>query len=567
MTSVVAKSSLPIPPSTSSSEGLLQGRKVVIYTPITGNPPHLGHLNVAADAVKTAFKAGAVACKVLFSLASQRYLEGKQASDNFKLSQQQREELMQLTICDSQELFPPEVIPQFCGFEGQGQHIQKYRDVQSQNPDSRVFLAAGADLQIRMQDWQTQQNFFAFIQNRGSDKGAQTTNRIVLEESQAFTNISSSEIRKAILSGKEPLGIGSLATDYLKKIVPLPFRFQDLQKRFGSYEHLLAEIERRFPNLKSLTKNFSVTPHPDFGAMQLPVAILERPLAPTLENLRQIFNLANGISINRSYPKQKHDIEFNEKGKTYTCFRPNHNGTHSYRQVRYLEVLLDLTKNYGRKEAKDFCQRLTDEEIVNLKLATFFLRAGRLDESGPESPDPKRLRSFELYQHYATCLGVNPKLIEETQSLILDSCTPNNKLDYKNKEPWNPKAFLQTLLTLAHEIDLVRCFPNFETITKPNLVENLSGWVLDPKTNAESVAKDLQDFGIEANQFVGQQVQVTKKPYDLLRFYVHSTYGEYCRYRLEKLKFSIKATSSLPSAAGQATSFSKPQTKGNCNIM
>ena len=93
---------------------------------------------------------------------------------------------MQLTICDSQELFPPEVIPQFCGFEGQGQHIQKYRDVQSQHPDSRVFLAAGADLQMRMQDWQTQQNFFAFIQNRGSDKGAQATNRIVLEESQAF---------------------------------------------------------------------------------------------------------------------------------------------------------------------------------------------------------------------------------------------------------------------------------------------------------------------------------------------------------------------------------------------
>ena len=56
---------------------------------------------------------------------------------------------MQLTIRDSQELFPPEVIPQFCGFEGQGQHIQKYRDVQSQHPDSRVFLAAGADLQMR----------------------------------------------------------------------------------------------------------------------------------------------------------------------------------------------------------------------------------------------------------------------------------------------------------------------------------------------------------------------------------------------------------------------------------
>ena len=57
-----------------------------------------------------------------------------------------------------------------------------------------------------------------------------------------------------------------LATDYLEKIDPLPFRFQDLQKRFGSYEHLLAEIERRFPNLKSLTKSNPEKSFPCFAS-------------------------------------------------------------------------------------------------------------------------------------------------------------------------------------------------------------------------------------------------------------------------------------------------------------
>ncbi|MBM3197600.1 MAG: hypothetical protein FJZ61_06450 [Chlamydiae bacterium] len=80
-------------------------------------------------------------------------------------------------------------------------------------------------------------------------------------------------------------------------------------------------------------------------------------------------------------------------------------------------------------------------------------------------------------------------------------------------------------------------------------MRNLSGWVLDATTNVEIVAASLQKFGIEANTLVGQQVAVEKKDYDLPRFFVHSTYGEYCRYRLSKLAFFIDLSSSSPSAA------------------
>jgi nicotinic acid mononucleotide adenylyltransferase len=551
--------------------GQFKGKKVIIYTPITGNPTHLGHLNVAAEAAKTVQKAGAVACGVFFSLASQSYLQSKQSADSLKLNEQQRQRLLELTIQDSKKYFPQAVNPEFCGFEGQGQHVQKYRDIQALNPDSFVVLAAGADLQIRMSDWKTQRQFFAFIQNRGTDKGISGPNRIVLEESKEFSHVSSTEIRKAVLGGRQPVGIGPLATDYLKQLVPLPFRFQQIQKRFPVYKELLAEIARRFPTLECRTTDIRVTSHPTFGNIVVPVAILEPPLTtPKLENLPKVFNLANTISINRSYPNPMHDIKFDVNGTTYTCHRPNHNGTHSYRQVRYLEILLDLTAKYGRQEAKAFCQKLTEKDLVNLKLATFFLRAGRLDESGPSSSDPKRLRSFELYQHYASAMGITPQVIEETKDLILDSCTPNGRLQYKDRSLWNPKAFLQTLITLAHEVDLVRCFPDFEQRTKPSLVENLSGWVLDAKTDANIVAASLQKFGIEANTLVGQQVAVESKPYDRQRFFVHSTYGEYCRYRLSKLEFSMDSSSSLPSAASPAKPpQSKPSTpkKESCILM
>jgi len=554
-------SSLAVAHSAASVESMLKGKQVIVYAPITGNPPHLGHLNVAAEAAKTARKVGAVVCKVFLGLASQDYLEQKEASDRLKLTREQRIQMLYLTIeyAKTLNLFPEGVEVSYCGMEGSRAHVGQYREIQKENAGWTVVLTAGADLQQRMRNWERQENFIAFIQNRGKDIGIKGPNRIVLEESKEFSNVSSTKIREAILAGKHPSGIGPLAADYLKKLVPLPFQFQTLQTLFSDYEQLLAEIARRFPALECSTIDLSVTADPNFGDLVVPVAILERSLTPKLENLPKVFNLANTVSINRSYPDPKDDIQFQVNEKKYTCYRPNHNGTHSYRQVRYLEVLLDLISKNGRQEAKTFCQKLTEEQMVNLKLATFFLRAGRVDESsGPKTRDQMKLRSFELYQHYASGMGINPQIIEETKDLILHNCNPNYELDYKDRSQWNPKAFLQTLFTLAHEIDLVRCFPKFEIRTKPSLVENLSGWVLDAKTNAEIVASRLQEIGIEANTLVGQQVQVSQKPYDLPRFYVHSTYGEYCRYRLSKLEFSIDSLSSSPSAASPAKS---PQSK------
>ncbi|MFZ4673650.1 MAG: hypothetical protein ACOYL1_04840, partial [Chlamydiia bacterium] len=65
----------------------------------------------------------------------------------------------------------------------------------------------------------------------GRDKGISGPNRIVIEESKEFSHVSSTEIRKAVLAERQPEGIGPLAATYLKQLVPLPFRFQEIQTR------------------------------------------------------------------------------------------------------------------------------------------------------------------------------------------------------------------------------------------------------------------------------------------------------------------------------------------------
>jgi nicotinic acid mononucleotide adenylyltransferase len=187
--------------SAASGESMLNGKQVIVYSPITGNPPHLGHLDLAAEAAKTALNAGAVACKVLLGLASQDYLQQKEASDRLKLKTEQRIHMLDLTIEDAKtlNLFPEGVEVSYCGMEGSRAHVGQYREIQKENAGWTVVLTAGADLQQRMRNWERQENFIAFIQNRGKDIGIKGPNRIVLEESKEFSNVSSTKIREAIL--------------------------------------------------------------------------------------------------------------------------------------------------------------------------------------------------------------------------------------------------------------------------------------------------------------------------------------------------------------------------------
>ncbi|MBS0655220.1 MAG: hypothetical protein JSR46_05545 [Verrucomicrobia bacterium] len=177
-------------------------------------------------------------------------------------------------------------------------------------------------------------------------------------------------------------------------------------------------------------------------------------LTLTEANLAEICRRASGTTLNTQYLFDDTSIHIDGK----TVHRPNHNGTHSTKQLRHIEALFDLIEKRGLGSAKKILGTFTQAEKSNLKLAAYLLRSGRVDESRfvDKPADDYYTRSAIIYEAYAKQLGVSKSLIEWTRSMIIDACKPESacKQAFKDKK----STFAYTLLTTAHELDLVRCF-------------------------------------------------------------------------------------------------------------
>ena len=207
-------------------------------------------------------------------------------------------------------------------------------------------------------------------------------------------------------------------------------------------------------------------------------------------NLEKIFKRANEYTLNKRYAIKNYICKV---GKAI-IYRPNHNGTHSARQMRCLEALFDLIEKDGLPNAKTELKKLTAEEKLNLKLAAYFLRAGRVDESSHKDPpaDDYYTRSASIYGAYASQLGVKAEVIEWTKKLIIDSCKPMKLCVEANKS--DKSRFAYQLLTTVHELDLVRCFD------KKHI-----------KTNAKSTEEHLSNLVNNAGKRVTQLYDYSKK--------------------------------------------------------
>ncbi len=171
--------------------------------------------------------------------------------------------------------------------------------------------------------------------------------------------------------------------------------------------------------------------------------------------LPDILDLVNKHTLQKPYPCAKGQVV---KIAGEEIYRQNHNGTHSARQLRYVEVLFEEMQRNGNDEARGLMNSLTADERLNLKLAAYFLRAGRVDESSHKNhpADDYNTRSAMIYEAYANQLGVKKETIQWIKNLINDSCKPLNICVEANKP--GKSRFAYDLLTTAHELDLVRCF-------------------------------------------------------------------------------------------------------------
>ena len=220
----------------------------------------------------------------------------------------------------------------------------------------------------------------------------------------------------------------------------------------------------------------------------LPKRLVNKKGSLTDEDLFEIFKYANAGTCNSPYPMKISDtnppLDFQVDGRY--VYRPNHNGTHSARQVRYLEALFDLIEKKGNKEVQTALNELTGEEKFNLKLGAYFLRVGRVDESDHRTPFPDNYarRSAQIYEQYAKQLGVRSEVIDWVKMLIENSCkapshhvsSTKNKLGYM-------------LLIMVHEIDLVRCYGKKFFNTKLSLIRNYLNYFVN--NNISSRDKDV----------------------------------------------------------------------------
>lgn len=268
------------------------------------------------------------------------------------------------------------------------------------------------------------------------------------------------------------------------------------------------------------------------GNTEIPVAIARLPKM-SLNNaaLFKIFKLVNFHTLNQPYPCAAYDFVSSDGGEK--IWRPNHNGTHSARQARLLEAGIDMIKGCGSQEVKEIWSKLTSSEIMNLKLAAYFLRAGRMDEStsvGVANPDDYRTRSAQIYEAYAKQLQVNPDTIKWIKILIGNSLKPINVRSAKEIDDIPRNLLCHNLLSLAHKLDLMRCFDSQMDDRELQEVREIVGSLLHNKYDTALHVFQLMTFANELLLASGSVI--TYEPYrnggNLAKFHLHSTNGAIC---------------------------------------
>jgi hypothetical protein len=279
----------------------------------------------------------------------------------------------------------------------------------------------------------------------------------------------------------------------------------------------------------------------------IPIGTLDPSLRPCDDDLPEIFKTANAVTINRPYdisPDVKHIQRSDGTLATYpfnndsidlagkTIHRPNHDGTHSARQARYFDAVFGLVAKEGTYRNKELIEKLiTPDEKFNLKLAAYFLRAGRVDESGHGQVDNGDSgvykRSAQVYMAYARQLGVDEEIIRWT-ARQMEKSTQGTPTHGNNTEK---EIFAQTILGVCHELDLFRCKPN-------NLMQTHIGNIkrdLRTLTGNDSSYGKLEKYAFGLLNATGSNIQSTgfnrefeRKPYNPAVFPKCSTDGSYC---------------------------------------
>lgn len=198
----------------------------------------------------------------------------------------------------------------------------------------------------------------------------------------------------------------------------------------------------------------------------------------TQENFGEVCRVINKVTLTPWYP--------------LGLSRANHDGTHSARQARMLQVVL---KTFEKEPDHSCVTSLSQEERILLQLAAYLLRSGRVDESShiDFNPDDYNARSALIFEEYAKQLDASQDTCRWVKNLVFYSCKP---LPDKSIEQSPKQTLCWRSLSIVHELDLIRCFEkkDIEGRVKSLVKHNLSSYVSSSNSVVEKLfafSKDL----------------------------------------------------------------------------
>ncbi len=156
--------------------------------------------------------------------------------------------------------------------------------------------------------------------------------------------------------------------------------------------------------------------------------------------------------------------------------RPNHGLAHVYRTMIYVDIVIDYFAKHANDETfKLFCRYISCEERQWLRVAAVFSITGRESEISA-AENLTRYNEFReaSMQHLAAFLkkyppaSENEAMHERMLHLVRWLGNPAYENSFKDQEKINDhedenerlnRNFIHRILTIAHKLDLVRCYP------------------------------------------------------------------------------------------------------------
>lgn len=262
----------------------------------------------------------------------------------------------------------------------------------------------------------------------------------------------------------------------------------------------------------------------------LKIGYLPEEIALTKENLGTIFGIANRYSYDIPYPLHNKSLSL----CGIKIHRPNHNGTHGARQARYLQELFLFIATEAAPQIQQIFSQFNEEYHNNLLVGAYFLRSGRVDERSHQAlrADDYYTRSAMIYGEYAKQLKLPEKSILQMQLLIKNSCKPRGVREESiDKDPSLKLCY--ELLTLAHELDLVRCYGQKQFISNNlPMIKARLGYLLGSEDRVETLTTTLLALTKRACEATGAFSVYHQAAGDRERFARCSTDGTACWHAL-----------------------------------